>query len=662
MVFERRPTITIKASNGDIIDRHGDIKGEIIDVKVLPPHITNAVLATEDRRFYSHFGIDIRGFIRALSVNLKQRRFAQGGSTITQQLAKNLFLSRDRMIKRKIQELILSFQLERELSKDEILSAYLNRVYMGSGAYGIDGAARVYFNKSAYELDLREAATIAGLLKAPSRYSPSINPERSAKRTKIVMQAMADAGYISEAELKSYENIPPSPRRKPSSASSIRYFTDYVVNQVNDLIDNLDEDITVETTLDTTIQKEMEETLTKSILRYGPSHEVDQAAGLFMRLDGAIVGMMGGKNYQHSEFNRATESIRQPGSSFKPFVYLAALENGYDMYSFVFDEEITTGRYKPKNFGNQYYGAIMLEEALTKSLNTIAVNLTRDIGVSKVIDTARRLGITANLEPNLSTSLGSSGVPMIQMVTAYTALGRGGSAVDPYAIKTIINSDGLILYERTAPKTIRNVVEPQNIAQINAMMRSVITNGTGKAASLPYPAAGKTGTTQDYRDAWFIGFTNKYAGAIWLGNDDNSPTKKLTGGSAPAQAWKQVMLSAQKQGGKAYDSFMPVDIIKPDSEFDGLLNNILGESLLPEGRSLNPINNSWLGNIFGANKKQKEQNLEKQQRTAPRSPNKIQLESIPGHVVPRAPRQAPQQELSQEEYTPLGRHQWDMNE
>ena len=675
MVFERRPTVIIKADNGDIIDRHGDIKGDVIDVKMLPSHITNAVLATEDRRFYSHFGLDLKGFLRALSVNVKQGGFVQGGSTITQQLAKNLFLSRDRTIKRKIQELILSFQLERELSKDEILSAYLNRVYMGSGAYGIDGAARIYFNKSAYELDIREAATIAGLLKAPSRYSPSVNPELSAQRTKVVMQSMANAGYITNDEVQSYKNIPPSPRRKPSSASSIRYFTDYVVSQVDDLVGNVDEDITIETTLNQTIQKEMEETLTKSMLRYGPSHQVGQAAGLFMRLDGAVVGMMGGKNYQHSEFNRTTEAIRQPGSSFKPFVYLAALENGYDLYSFIMDEKIESGRYKPKNFGNQYYGLVTLEEALTQSLNTVAVNLTREIGISAVIETARRLGITANLEPNLSTSLGSSGVPMIQMVTAYTTLARGGSAADPYAIKRIISKSGEILYDREPPRRIRPVVDAQNIAQINAMMRSVINNGTGKAANLPYPAAGKTGTTQDYRDAWFIGFTNRYAGAIWFGNDDNSPTKKLTGGSAPALAWKQVMLTAQKQGGKAYNSFANVNIVPPNNEFNGLLDGILNDPTLLNptlgNTPSNATNNDgrWFSNIFGgggntqqpAPSSQQEQPRtvpERQEQAPAPTPNRIQLEKIPGHVVPQAPQQVPQPE----EYTPMGRHQWEMNE
>ncbi len=589
MVLERRPTITIEASNGDIIDRHGDIKGEIVDVRTLPPHITNAILATEDRKFYSHWGIDIKGIIRAFTVNITKGRFAQGGSTITQQLAKNLFLSRERTLKRKIQEMILSFQLERELDKDEILSAYLNRVYLGSGAYGIDAAARNYFGKTAEELDLREAAIIAGLLKAPSRYSPNSNPELSEKRTAVVMQAMADAGYITEGDIAEYKNIPPAPKRKPSSGDSVRYFTDYVVAQLDDLVGNVKEDIIVTTTLDVHIQQELEENVTKALMHHGPKSDVGQGAGFFMRNDGAVVALMGGKNYENSEYNRVSDAIRQPGSAFKPFVYLAALESGKTMFSKMEDKKIETGSYQPKNFANKYYGWVTLEKALTNSINTVAVNLMREVGVSNVIDTARRLGVTAALEPNLSTALGSSGVPMTQIVTAYSTLARGGSAVDPYAVKKIKTKSGEILYEYSAPEKPREVVEIEHLSQINAMMRSVVENGTGVGAKTSFPAAGKTGTTQDYRDAWFVGFSERYTGAVWLGNDDNSPMKKISGGSVPTHIWKQVMLKAQTRGGKAYDSFPPVTVIN-NNVMDGILDGILN----PDFNS-----NSWFGGILG---------------------------------------------------------------
>ncbi len=580
MVFERRPTIIIKAQNGDVVDRYGDVKGEIVNVENLPPHITNAVMAIEDRRFYDHFGMDIKGIARAFFVNIKKGGFVQGGSTITQQLAKNLFLSRERTLKRKIQELMLAFQLERELTKDEILSAYLNRVYLGSGAYGVDAASKVYFNKSAHEINIREAATIAGLLKAPSRYSPSASPERAAARTKVVLKAMVDAGYVEQLEIDKYMDVPPAPRRKPSSGKSVRYYTDYIVSQLDDLIGNVDSDIIVTTTLNQTIQDELESSITKAVLRYGEDRNVEQGAGVFIRLDGAVVALAGGKNYSRSEFNRVTHSLRPPGSSFKPIVYLTALENGWDINSIIADEPITEGRYRPKNFGHEYFGEITLFEALTRSLNTVAVNLMRDVGAESVIAMAQRLGITANLQPNLSTALGSSGVPMMQMVTAYATLGRGGLAVEPYSIKKIENKEGEILYQRSPPKQTRQVVETGEVIQITAMMQSVIQNGTGQAASIPYPSAGKTGTSQDFRDAWFIGFSSKYAGAVWFGNDDNSPTKRLTGGSAPAQVWRDVMTQAQRQGGKTYNHFSDITFSEgKTNDFDKLLSSILNNSL-----------------------------------------------------------------------------------
>ncbi|MCI5060545.1 MAG: PBP1A family penicillin-binding protein [Alphaproteobacteria bacterium] len=628
MVFERRPTIIIKASNGEVVDRYGDLKGKIVDVTTLPSHVTQAVLAIEDRRFYDHFGMDLKGIARAFVVNIRHGGFVQGGSTITQQLAKNLFLSRERTIKRKIQELILAFQLESELTKDEILSAYLNRVYLGNGAYGIDAAARAYFNKSAHELNVREAATIAGLLKAPSRYSPSANPTKSAQRTKVVLNAMIEANYIAEDEIDKYRALPPAPRRKPSSGESVRYFTDYVVRQIEALIGPIEEDILVETTLNQNVQDEMEQALTKAILRYGTERNVEQGAGIVLRLDGAVVALMGGKDYGTSEFNRVIDSVRPPGSSFKPIVYLAAIENGWDLNSLIVDEPIEKGRYRPKNFGHEYYGEVTLYEALTLSLNTVAVNLMREVGPDQAIGLARRLGITAHLEPDLSLALGSTGVPMIQMATSYAALGRGGMAVEPYAIRRITTKNGdKVLYEYQRPRKARQVVATSDVKQLTAMMQSVILNGTGRAAITGFPVAGKTGTSQDFRDAWFIGFSSKYAGAIWMGNDDNSPTKRLTGGSGPAQVWREVMSTAQRQGGYAYNNFsehsMEVDVEAEGFEtggFDNLLERILHDAEMEEENSFGSILDWLSGNS--------------RSRRIPEG----------------------------EEFTPLGRHQWDVNE
>jgi penicillin-binding protein 1A len=573
MIFERRPTITIKANDGTIIDRYGDIKGETVSVKDLPPHVPQAILAVEDRRFYHHFGIDPFGVLRAFGVNIVHGGFVQGGSTITQQLAKNLFLSRERTLKRKVQEAMLALWLETKLTKDEILSAYMNRVYLGSGAYGIDAAARVYFNKPAKELTIREAATIAGLLKATSRYSPSANPSLSAQRTRVVLNAMKEAGFLEEKEFAKLDKLPPSPPRKPSSGDTIRYFTDYIVGQVEGVMGLPEEDIIVETTLDRDIQATAEAAVTKAVLTYGETYKLSQSAALVMGLDGSIVAMVGGRDYDISEYNRATNALRSPGSSFKPIVYLSALEHGWNPQSMIVDEPITEGKYRPQNYGNEYYGEVTLTQALTRSLNTVAVNLMKSVGPTEVIGLARRLGITADLEPNLSLALGSSGVPMMEMVTAYATLGRGGVAVEPFSIVSIKKADGTILYEQPAERTARQVVNRGYVYQITGMMQSVVQYGTGMAAQGPYMAAGKTGTSQDFRDAWFIGFTNSYAAAVWVGNDDNSPMKRVTGGMVPAPVWREIMTAASAKAPKHYYNVMSVS---KEFSFQDLLSRLIG--------------------------------------------------------------------------------------
>ncbi|MEM6781181.1 MAG: PBP1A family penicillin-binding protein, partial [Pseudomonadota bacterium] len=513
----------------------------------LPSHLVYAVLAIEDRRFYQHFGLDPVGIARAFAVNLKEMKYVQGGSTITQQLAKNLFLSRDRKLKRKIQEAMLAIWLEQKLTKDEILSAYLNRVYMGAGAYGVDAAARVYFNKPAANLTLRESATLAGLLKAPSRFSPSSNPTLSAQRTQVVLNAMKEAGFIEESEINTVKSLPPSPRRKPSSGETVRYFSDYVVGQIGELVGPIEKDLIIETTIDKDIQKEAEEAITKALLKYGGERNIQQGAAVVLRLDGAVMAMVGGRDYSTSEFNRATHSYRSPGSSFKPFVYLTALEKGWEMDSLMMDEPFETGRYRPRNFANEYYGEVSLLQALTLSLNTVAVNLARDVGPGEVIGMARRLGITADLEPDLSLALGSSGVPMIQMATAYATIGRGGSAVEPFAITKITDEDGNVYFEHTSQNTSRQVISRRNVNDVAYMMRSVVENGTGRGAQIGVPVAGKTGTSQDYKDAWFIGFTDKFSTAVWFGNDDNESMKRVTGGSVPSTVWREIMTTAQRK-------------------------------------------------------------------------------------------------------------------
>ena len=545
--FERRSSIIVKASNGTIIGRYGDLVGDKATIETVPEHLIQAVLAIEDRRFYYHPGMDPLGIARAMFVNAKEQRFAQGGSTITQQLAKNLFLSRERTIKRKIQELMLAFWLEWELSKDEILEAYLNRVYLGGGTYGVDAASRLYFKKPVTDINLRESATLAGLLKAPSTYSPIANPVRSRDRANVVLNAMVDANYITEAEKDEINASIPKPPRKPSGNAQ-RYYSDWIVEQVNQLLGPVDADLIIETIMDVDVQKTAEEALKTTILKNGKDQNITQGAIVTMRPNGAVVALVGGRDYGFSQFNRATQAARQPGSSFKPFTYIAALENGWHMNDIVMDEIITEGRYRPKNFGHKYYGEVSLLEALTLSLNTVAFQLIKDVGPAAVIDVARRLGIESELNSDLSLALGTNQISPLELTGAYASLANGGVMVKPYGITKIEAKDGTLYYERVNENRGRRAISPRALAMILPMMQSVIVNGTGQGANFGSPqAAGKTGTSQDSRDAWFIGFTDRLVTGVWLGNDDNSSMKRVTGGSYPSRIWRTVMAKHNRE-------------------------------------------------------------------------------------------------------------------
>ncbi len=542
--FERRPSVTILANDGSVITRYGDLKGEALNVDDLPPHLVQAILAVEDRRFYYHFGIDPIGLTRAIVINTFKGHVAQGGSTITQQLAKNLFLSHERTYKRKIQEAILALWLEWHLTKDEILSAYLNRVYMGGGAYGVEAAARVYFDKSAKNLTLEESATLAGLLKAPSRYSPKANPKESRERTKVVLGLMQDAGYLDDDAKISRSSFRPDEEITAASVSN-RYFADWARETVSTLIPTPKDDIVIETTLDPYIQAKAGDVINKYVTDDGEKAKFSQGAAVVLRADGSIVAMVGGADYRKSEFNRATKALRPPGSSFKPIVYLAALENGLSMDTIVMDAPLTINGYSPHNFGGKYYGEVSLIKALTLSLNTVSVQLGYQVGMGRVIGAARRLGIDTNLQPDLSLTLGAQGVPMLEMAGAYTVIANGGYATEPYGIRRIRNKSGKVLWQRKqvdAPA----VFAGQPIFEIQQMLKSVAKYGTGQAAQGPYDVAGKTGTSQDYRDIWFSGFTNQYVGSVWFGNDNNTPMRPgTTGGSYSARAWRDIMTLAQ---------------------------------------------------------------------------------------------------------------------
>lgn len=574
VTFERKPSITVKAADGSVIARYGEMMGDAVTINDLPQHLVHAVLAIEDRRFYSHFGIDPIGLVRAMFVNAAQGGLVQGGSTITQQLAKNLFLSQERTFKRKIQEALLALWLEYELSKDEILSAYLNRVYMGSGAYGVDAAARIYFSKPPKDLTLRESATLAGLLKAPSRYSPLNNPGLAKQRADTVIASMADAGYISDQDKDSLTKGPPRPAQKPSGGGTNRYYADWVVDGLDDMIGMPTEDIVIETTFNQKIQHAAEEAVQKAIRDHGEERGFSQGAVLVMRPDGMVVAIVGGRDYALSQFNRATQGQRQPGSSFKPIVYLAALENGWSPDDLVFDGKFDTGRYRPENFGGEYYGDVPVWAALMLSMNTAAVRLAQSIGPDAIVDTARRLGIIAPLEADLSLALGSYGLSMLELTTAYAVMANGGAAVFPYGITKISSEDGKTLYyQRTDFFEGRRVVDGYTLQELKGMLQNVVEQGTGQRARLGYPAYGKTGTSQESRDAWFVGFTDELVAAAWVGNDDNTPMKKVTGGSFPADIWRSTMAASR-------GLYPPVRsggfFTMPDGGFEGLISRLVG--------------------------------------------------------------------------------------
>lgn len=576
--FERKASITVLANDDSVIARYGDIKGNNVSANHIPKNLANAILATEDRRFYYHFGLDPIGLVRAVIVNFTHKGVVQGGSTITQQLAKNLFLSQERTFKRKLQEAMLAVWLEHKLTKDEILASYMNRVYLGAGTYGVEAASRVYFQKSVSDLNLQQAAILAGLLKAPSRYSPLSNPAESEKRAKVVLSAMVDAGYISSKEAARAAQIKLDRKVVSAVGQSSHYFSDWVVDNLDNVIGIPKEDIVVKTTMDPQVQESTANVLKTEVETNGKKFNVSQAASIVLRPDGSIVALVGGVDYNKSEYNRVTQGLRQPGSSFKPFVYLAAIEQGANEYTPVLDAPIKIGKYAPQNFGGKYYGDITLIDALTLSLNTVSVRIAQAVGVDNVINVARRAGITADLEPNLSLALGSSEVPMPEMAQAYATLNNGGYAVQAYGIQTIKTATGKTLFEHKQEPSPR-VFRDTDIQVLTNMMMSVVQNGTGQGARSPFFVAGKTGTTQDHRDAWFDGFSRDYIAVVWFGNDNNSSMKSsMTGGAVPARAWKQIITAA-----KTDPTPSPYQLLKGESQiesdFSSLLGNLMAEPL-----------------------------------------------------------------------------------
>ncbi|MGP8122469.1 MAG: transglycosylase domain-containing protein [Xanthobacteraceae bacterium] len=543
---KRPPTIQIVGQDGSVLASRGEMAGANIALKELPPYLPKAFIAIEDRRFYSHFGIDPIGIARAVVANILHRGVSQGGSTLTQQLAKNLFLTQERTLQRKLQEAELALWLERKHSKAEILELYLNRVYFGSGAYGVEAAAQRYFGKSARNVTVAEAAMLGGLVKSPSRLAPNRNPEGAERRAETVLAAMADAGFITEAQQK-VALAHPAQAVTPAGAGSVNYVADWISEELDDLVGQIDQDVTVETSIDPKLQGIAEAAIIDELAAKSVKFNVSQGALVAMTPEGAVRAMVGGRNYGESQFNRAVTAKRQPGSAFKPFVYLTAIEQGLTPETVRQDAPLDIKGWKPENYTHQYFGAVTLTQALAMSLNTVAVRLCLEVGPKNVVRAAYRLGISSKLDPNPSIALGTSEVSLTELVGAYAPFANGGHTATPHVINRIKATQGdKVLYAR-ATEPVNQVIEPRNVALMNAMMQETLLSGTARKAEIPgWQAAGKTGTSQDFRDAWFIGYTANLVTGVWLGNDDNSPTKHATGGGLPVEVWTRFMRAAHQ--------------------------------------------------------------------------------------------------------------------
>jgi len=535
---ERQPGVKILAEDGRELTSYGALFAEPVDVDKLPSYVPQAIIDTEDRRFYKHSGFDYIGFIRAMGVNLVKRRYAQGASTLTQQVAKNLFLTREKSVRRKVQEFLLARWLEKHFSKKQILEIYLNRVFFGSGAYGINTAAKRFFNKKAKDLNLHEAAILAGALKAPSRYNYLRNKKQALARAEVVLSLMQRAGTIS-AEEREKALKQPVGNSKETQILGVRYFGDYIMSELPSFLSDYDDDIYVKTTLNYHLQQRAEYILRKHIRAHHKDH-VSEGAVVILDRNGAIKAMAGGFDYNKSQFNRATQALRQAGSSFKLFVYLTAFEKGFSENELIADEPLKIGNWEPQNYDKRFHGAVSLKQAFAQSLNVATVDLATYLSLDDIIDTALKLGITTGIKDEPSIILGASEVKVIDMAAAYTATVNGGYAVFPYAISEITDTDGEKLYQYKAPAK-EKVLSDNVLEKINILEREVVVSGTGKRARAVDGARGKTGTSQNYRDAWFIGSNKRYTAAVWVGNDDNSPMKEIGGGTVPTEIWAEIM-------------------------------------------------------------------------------------------------------------------------
>jgi penicillin-binding protein 1A len=539
---DRQPSITYLDRSGALIAVRGTQMAPPVDLDALPDYVPAAFIAIEDRRFYHHPGFDPIGMSRAMALNLKAGRVVQGGSTITQQLAKNLFLTPDQNLKRKVQELMLAVWLELKFTKKEILALYLNRVYFGAGAYGIEAASQRYFDKSADKLTVGESALLAGLLKAPSRYSPVSESERAATRANVVLNEMVETGAITAAQRDAAVAEPVRVSRTLASQHA-QYFIDWLDKQIRGLVGEPTEDMVVETTLDLTLQTDAERAV-RRILDRDKGRGVEQAALVALDGEGRVRAMIGGGSYADSQFNRATDARRQAGSAWKPFVYLAAVEAGYTPTTPVVDQPVTIGGWSPRNYSGNFSGQMTLAQAVAQSTNTVAAYVADQVGRDSVARAARRLGVTSEIGLQPSMALGAVEVSPLEMAQAYDAFANGGKRVEAYGISRIRTPSGRVIYQHGTGENGQAINNP-SLYYMNQMLRGVITSGSGRSAAIGgRDIAGKTGTTSDYKDAWFVGYTGGFVAAVWVGKDDNKAMRGVTGGSSPAAIWRGFMESA----------------------------------------------------------------------------------------------------------------------
>ncbi|UIJ71712.1 transglycosylase domain-containing protein [Aurantimonas sp. HBX-1] len=540
---DRPPNVKIVSVAGDVLANRGLTGGKAVALDEISPYVPQAVIAIEDRRFYDHYGIDPVGIVRAFFENMAAGETVQGGSTLTQQLAKNIFLSPEQSLERKLQEAVLALWLEHQFTKDQILEMYLNRVYFGSGATGIEAAAGRYFDKPASELDLSEAALLAGLLKAPSRLSPARDPEAAKARAEVVLAAMRDTGFIGDAEYADARAQKPTKARSYWNGAE-HYAADVVMRDILDLVGEVKEDVIVETTIDLGLERAAEKAIRTTV--DGAKQNVSQGALVALDGTGAIRAMVGGRDYAQSQFNRAVDAKRQPGSTFKPFVYAAAIEAGWRPETMIEDGPVTIGNWSPQNYDNRFRGPVTLADALRQSLNTVAARLVEAVGAPAVIEMASRLGIGSTLVENASIALGTSEVSLLELTGAFAPFANGGYRATPHLVNRVTTEDGKVLWERGA-EVPPIIISPEVVGMMNAMLTRVVEAGTGQRAALEgWQAAGKTGTTQDFKDAWFVGYTANLITGVWLGNDNGANMQKVTGGTLPAEAWHDFMVAAHE--------------------------------------------------------------------------------------------------------------------